>query len=143
MVAGEDLLLSMGWLGLAVARFHVRVLMRELRNFFYLMFFSIQFLLSITFRIEANFQHSVALLGAVWQEFNDFVGRCLEKKPDDRPSSRAILRVGLLRVVVRSCHTDVCQSCSRREAYSAKYSRGYALVATIRSVWMKNMLGIA
>ncbi|CBJ28178.1 protein serine/threonine kinase [Ectocarpus siliculosus] len=30
---------------------------------------------------------------AKWSlEFNDFVGRCLEKKPDDRPSSRAILR---------------------------------------------------
>lgn len=28
-----------------------------------------------------------------WQEFNDFIGRCLEKKPDERPSSRAILRV--------------------------------------------------
>ncbi|CAM9509020.1 unnamed protein product [Pylaiella littoralis] len=30
---------------------------------------------------------------AKWSlEFNDFVGRCLEKKPEDRPSSRAILR---------------------------------------------------
>ncbi|CAM9112046.1 unnamed protein product [Hapterophycus canaliculatus] len=30
---------------------------------------------------------------AKWSlEFNDFVGRCLEKKPDERPSSRAILR---------------------------------------------------
>eukprot|EP00903_Cladosiphon_okamuranus_P011367 g10715.t1 len=30
---------------------------------------------------------------AKWSlEFNDFIGRCLEKKPDERPSSRAILR---------------------------------------------------
>lgn len=32
-------------------------------------------------------------LGASFQEFNDFLARCLEKKPEDRPSSRALLGV--------------------------------------------------
>lgn len=34
------------------------------------------------------------------QEFNDFVVRCLEKKPAERPTSRALLRVSCLLVLV-------------------------------------------
>ena len=34
------------------------------------------------------------------QEFNDFVVRCLEKKPEERPTSRALLRVSVLLVLV-------------------------------------------
>lgn len=29
------------------------------------------------------------------QEFNDFLARCLEKKPEDRPTSRTLLRVSI------------------------------------------------
>lgn len=53
------------------------------------------------------------------QEFNDFVVRCLEKKPEERPTSRALLRVSCLLVLV----SDTVLEATQRNIVCTRTSR--------------------